>query len=183
MRVLLKACHCHQIEKSIWLSQDDVEDAYRQRGVGQSEGACLSRAQDYYDRCENNDSLPILARFIPSGNEAFYPPPGSPADVARNWEAIYALRRRWCTTLSHAPEIQKQRTNASCPGKSASSTETHAEQEWVFNRLVGLKDFDLLRPEIEYLTDIGYCLNHDAMYKWTVIMRTISVLQQQVEPL
>ena len=181
--MLLKACHFHQIGKSVWLSQDDVEDAYRQRGVGQSEGACLSRAQDYYDGCENNDSLPILARFIPSGSETFYPPPESPADVARNWEAIYALRRRWCTTFSHAPEIQKQRTNASCPEKSASSTETHEEQEWVFNRLVGLKDFDLLRPEIEYLTDIGYCLNHDAMYKWAVIMRTISVLQQQVEPL
>ena len=163
------------------MSQDDVEDAYRQRGVGQSEGACLSRAQDYYDRCENNDaSLPILARFIPSGNEAFYPLPGSPADVARNWEAIYALRRRLCTSLSHAPRIQQQRTNASFPGKS---TQTHGEQEWIFNRLVGLKDFDLLRPEIEYLTDIGYCLNHDAMYKWAVIMRTISVLQQQVEPL
>ena len=32
-----------------------------------------------------------------------------------------------------------------------------------------------LGREMEYLTEIGYCLNHDAMYKWAVIMRSIQV--------
>jgi hypothetical protein len=41
------------------------------------------------------------------------------------------------------------------------------EGEWVYNRVVGLRDFELLGREMEYLTEIGYCLNHDAMYVYT----------------
>ena len=185
-----------------WMSQDDVDEAYHQLGVGHSEAACLARARFYNARCGNNNSVPILASFVPSGAAAFFPVPESAAHSERNWQAVYGIRRRFCSPVTCAHD-------AACPASLTLTTETQGVREhgtgeslaqgtgesqaqggwgsgkdddageWVMNRLVGLADFDVLRPEVAYLHDIGYCLNHDAMYKWAVVMRTITLLQRR----
>ena len=117
-------------------------------------------------------SSPILATYVPSGATAFYPQPASAADFTRHWEAVYALRRLFCIPRSAVASCPWQDARAEALAAAAAAADEAAieGEEWIFNRLVGVRDFTLLRSEVEYLTEIGYCLNHDAMYKWCAIL-------------
>lgn len=159
------------------------------------------------------------------------------------------LRRRFCTPqpVTQTESSSHHCTPASERGSDAAQegqldVEGREEEEWVYNRLVGWRDFEVLQPEIDYLkgawrreagrelrlsrhcdkrtlfsrawtmlqagpvrgpwlsesqsrlstvtgprggvggrcaAGIGYCLNHDAMYKWSVVMRIVRQLRRQ----
>ncbi|KAJ1489246.1 hypothetical protein T484DRAFT_1937616 [Baffinella frigidus] len=42
---------------------------------------------------------------------------------------------------------------------------------------MGWRDFEELKPEVDLLLDAGFCLNQDAIYKWAVVMRSITLLR------
>jgi len=59
---------------SEWTGQhDDSDFAYAHLGVGKTAVHCLARAREWFLYCENPPSLPITAKFVPTGDEAVHP--------------------------------------------------------------------------------------------------------------
>ncbi len=76
---------------------DEFHEAYSEFGVGESEQACLSRAEYHWELCGSNPFHQVIMTFLPSGATASFP---DDATVERHYSSRHAFYRlaKWVGT-------------------------------------------------------------------------------------
>jgi len=81
---------------------DEFQEAYSELGVGESEQACLSRAEYHWQLCGSNPFHQVIMTFLPSGASASFP---DDAAVERQHSSRHAFYRlaKWVGTDKVGP--------------------------------------------------------------------------------
>jgi hypothetical protein len=76
---------------------DEFDEAYAELGVGESEQACLARAEYHWEFCGRNPFHQVHMTFLPSGATAAFP---DDATVERNYSSKHPFYRlaKWAGT-------------------------------------------------------------------------------------